>query len=350
MILFTWGGFPQYAARCVGAFVNQSLEECVVIATRPSVPIKGMEGLCGCKVYWVNNNDNIKLSSLLGTIPTIMIAWGWSVPAFNLLRNQVKENGGHVLCCSDENYIFNIINLVKVIRFNIFFRSKYDAYFVPGNSGVKYMRFMGVSRNKILKGFYSADPSLFRDTKPILERPKRILFVGQMIKRKNILPFIKAFLSINENKRIGWELEICGSGVLERELIALGKENPSITVHPFVQPEQLASLYQDARVFVLPSLEEHWGVVVHEAALSGCFLLVSKEVGANEDFVVRENGRVFDAYSFNSMKRAIEEVLEMDDRALTLAEKKSLEMSKNASLGKFVEGINSFIEYVKVSS
>lgn len=347
MILFTWDGFPQYAARCIGAFVKQSTEDCVVIATRPSVPIEGMERLCGCKVFWVNNNERIDIIQLLGNMPDIMISSGWSVPTFNYIRKQIRTNNGHILCCGDENYILNFVNIIKAIRFNLFYRFKYDGYFVPGNSGVKYMQFFGVSRKKIFKGLYSADPSLFKLTKPIIERPKRIIFVGQIIKRKNIIPFTKAFLSIDENKRKGWELEICGSGVLEKELNALGKENPPLIVHSFVQPEQLAGLYQNAQVFALPSLEEHWGLVVHEAALSGCVLLVSKQVGANDDFVSKENGRVFDAYSFDSMKRAIEEVLDMDENAMRMAEQKSLELSKNASLEKFVEGINNFIAYVK---
>ena len=346
MILFTWEGFPQYAARCVGAFVRQSSEQCVVIATRPTVPVEGMEGLCGCNVHWIENNNRVDIYSLLNEKPSIMIANGWGVPAFNFIRDQIRSWGGHILCCGDDNYVFNFINIIKAIRFNLIFRSKYDGYFVPGESGVKYMRFFGVSRKKIFKGFYSADSTLFKDTKPILERPKRIIFVGQMIKRKNILPFTKAFLSIDEDKRNGWELEICGSGVLEKELKTLEKENPSLIVHSFVQPEQLAGLYQNARVFALPSLEEHWGLVVHEASLSGCVLLVSKQVGANDDFVAVENGRIFDAFSMDSMKNAIEEVLSMDDSAFKLAEKKSLEMSKNASLDRFVNGINSFINSV----
>ena len=40
MICFAWDGFPQYAARCVGAFVKTTSEQVVVVGTRPDVPVE----------------------------------------------------------------------------------------------------------------------------------------------------------------------------------------------------------------------------------------------------------------------------------------------------------------------
>lgn len=346
MILFAWIGFPQYGARCVDAFVKQSKEKCAVIATRPSVPVEGMERVCSCPVFWVGETQKVDVVGLIGEMPRVLIVSGWSVPSVNHLRDTVRKAGGRILCGDDENFDLNFREVIKAIRFNIRFRRLYDGFFVPGKSGVRLMRFFGVPEKRIYEGFYSADPGLFYSSKSILDRPKRILFVGQIIKRKNILPFAEAFLSIAEDIRKDWELEICGSGELEPELALLGRENPSLIVHSFVQPEQLAELYREARFFALPSLEEHWGLVVHEGALSGCVLLVSKQIGANDDFVTEENSCLFDARDFNSMKYAIEKALKMTDNQLLAASAKSLEMSKNASLEKFVDGINRFLAFV----
>ena len=60
MICFAWNGFPQYAARCVRELVKKTNEKVVVVATTPSVPIKGMEDVCGCEVIWVKDNCAIE--------------------------------------------------------------------------------------------------------------------------------------------------------------------------------------------------------------------------------------------------------------------------------------------------
>ena len=88
-----------------------------------------------------------------------------------------------------------------------------------------------------------------------------------------------AFISANMDRK--WILEMCGCGP-QKDLIP---KDPNVEVHDFVQPEELSQIYRRARGFVLASKEEHWGLVVHEAALSGCVLLLSNRVGAKLDLL-----------------------------------------------------------------
>jgi glycosyltransferase involved in cell wall biosynthesis len=78
------------------------------------------------------------------------------------------------------------------------------------------------------------------------------------------VPLARAFARI-AHRLPDWELCLYGSGPLQSAI-----SHPRIKVHGFIQPEQLGSLYRQARIFALPSFSEAWGVVVHEAALSGC--------------------------------------------------------------------------------
>ena len=341
MIIFGWDGFPQYAARCVGAFVKTTTERVVVIATRPRVPVEGMEALCGCEVIWVEPEQAFDVGERLGEVPRILIANGWSIPLFNRLRDCVWANGGKVFCSCDNNFIWSFREIFKAVRFRLFIRGRYDGFFVPGKSGVRLLRFYGVPQEKIFTGMYAADDSLFGSSVPICERPKRIIYVGQFCERKNVRTLVNAFLSLAP-QHPDWQLDLFGTGPLVAELNRTIEQsnNRTILVHPFCQPEELARHYAASRVFILPSREEHWGLVVHEAALSGCVLLTSRQVGAAEDFVSEENGRLFDAASEKELKAALKWAMSLTDAELRWAAEVSCASSRNASISSFVSSVS----------
>lgn len=349
MIAIGWEGFPQYGARCIAELVRNCSEKIIVLATRPSVPIQGMEQLAGCPVVWLSSNDKRSVVELCGEMPRFMSVPGWSSPLFERLRKEVKVSGGVVACGSDNNYMLTFKNVLNAIRFRLFIRHKFDYAFVPGKSGRKLMRFLGMPDKCVVEGCYSADATLFCDGKPLPEREKKIIYVGQFIERKNVRRLVQAFARANVP---GWSLDLYGSGILKDELIDLASTfnlqlstlNSRVGVHDFVQPEQLAGLYQSARLFCLPSLWEHWGLVVHEAALSGCPLLLSKHIGAADDLLVEgKNGWTFDQYCVDDMARVLKRAMESDDAALSAMQTESLQMAKNASLEKFVSGVKKMI-------
>ena len=337
MICFAWSGFPQYAARCVREFVENTQERVVVVATRPHVPVKGMEELSSCPVIWVDHSDHRKLSLIIGDLPRVLIVSGWGFPIFNRYRDEVRGGGGGVVAMVDNNFRLSIREVLKAIRFRLFLRSKYDGYLVAGKSSVKLMEFYGAAKARIKTGLYAADETLFKGGIALHRREKKILYVGQIIARKNIVAFASAFIKANKDRE--WKLEICGCGPLQNML----PKDESILVHDFVQPEGLPALYQSARIFALPSLEEHWGVVVHEAVLSGCALLLSDRIGAGDDFLGQSNGYKFNPGSIDDMVVKLGKCMCMTDEELLAAQRESLSVSRNASRELFV---NSLMELV----
>ena len=339
MICFCWLGFPQYAARCIRAVVNSTAEKIVVVASRPDVPIKGMERLVGCNVHWVDLTDDKSLESIIGEVPRVLTVPGWKVPIFNKFRDEVHASGGRVIVGIDNNYSLSWKEIVKSIVVRLFYRSRYDGFWVPCASGCKLMRFYGIPEEKIFTGLYSADGALFGNGISLVERERRILYVGQFIERKNVLRLCEAFLKANENGARGWKLELCGCGVLKPLL----PSHPSIIVHDFVQPEELSDIYKKTRVFVLPSKEEHWGLVVHEAALSGCVLLLSNKVGALDDFLEEGvNGFSFSPFSLSQMVMAIRQAMDMSDEQLVIAQQNTVRLGQMVSTQTFVDAVKRF--------
>lgn len=337
MICFAWNGFPQYAARCVGEFVKKTKEKVVVIATMPNVPIKGMEDVCGCEVIWVKGKCSIEdhLSFKVEDIKLLVVS-GWAISSFNLLSSRVKQCGGKVVAMVDNNYNFSFKEIFKLIRFRLLLKNKYDGFFVPGRSGRKLLRFYGVKDSLIKEGMYSADAKLFFSEKPLSQREKKIIFVGQLCNRKNVLRMIEAFRRANDKNE--WKLELYGCGPQKNQIQNVG----GVSVYEFLQPEQLAGRYRESRAFCLGSVEEHWGLVVHEAALSGCVLLLSDKVGAKED-LLSDNGYLFNPYNVAEIESSFRRMMNMSDTELDLAQCNSVNKAKEINVKKFVHSVLSFM-------
>ena len=359
MIVFAWSEFPQYAARCVGAFVERTgmHGNVAVVATKPRVPVAGMEKLCNCPVRWVDGEEHLEDS--LRHIDHLFVS-GWSSEVFHGLCKRVRSEGGRVYAMVDNNFPRGLrnrlIEIVKAARFRLMIRNKFDGFFVPGRSGRRLLRFYGVPDAKIKTGLYSADERLFTSKVPICTRRKSVIYVGQICERKNVEMLCNAFAQVCSQLREGnkdWTLELYGCGPLESRIIriisalnavtAVGGEDAKIVLHPFLQPEELSVKYADSRVFVLPSRSEHWGLVVHEAALSGCILLTSTQVGAAEDFVTPENGRLFNPLSLSEMTASLKWAMELDDTCLMRASQSAANEGRNVSLAKFVQSVSEWV-------
>ena len=198
-------------------------------------------------------------------------------------------------------------------------KRKFAAVLVPGISGRRLARWYGCADAEIFEGLYGADPAIFFDGPPLAERPKRILFVGQYIERKDCVGLATAFVSVAAHLP-EWELHLYGSGPLQAKI----PSHPRIRVHGFVQPAELGALYRGARIFALPSRSEAWGLVVHEAALSGCQLLLSDAIGSRHDFADPKNAAEFPAGDHAALARALLHLAAAEGYALGRAQAESL--------------------------
>lgn len=129
----------------------------------------------------------------------------------------------------------------------------------------------------------------------------KFLYVGRLIDIKNVRTLIDVF---NAN---GLALTIAGKGDLEEELKI--KANFNITFLGFVDNKDLALIYKQHDIFILPSLSEPWGLVVEEALHGGCVLLLSDRVGSLQELLIEPTtGVAFNPTNIYSFQSAIDEV------------------------------------------
>ena len=122
------------------------------------------------------------------------------------------------------------------------------------------------------------------------------LFVGQIIYRKGIDILLEACLKLNQDNKINYTVLLIGCGPQEDLYKAFcSKHNLHNNVKwiGLVEYEQLNDYYRNADVFILPTWEDTWGVVVLEAMLFGKPVICSNGAGSSELVIDGENGYVF---------------------------------------------------------
>ena len=307
-----WAGLPDYGARLIRGFIESGSAEVHIVATWPTVPIQGMEQSLGQVVHWVDTAGEISWQSLGLRVPDVLFQGGWAQASFRTLAAEARLHGAKVILMNDQNWQGGLKHLaVDPVLYRAKYLKQFEAAFVPGLSGARYARAMGFQSSRIAAGLYGADPAVFHGGSDLMLRPKSFLFVGQLIARKNILLLVQAFLNMAVDFP-DWKLSICGSGELRTKI----PNHWQVQVQGFVQPGELAEKLRQSRCLILPSLEEHWGLVVHEAASCGCALALSDTVGSRDDFVAE----TFNPRDVKSIEDVLRRIASWSDEQWTKAE------------------------------
>lgn len=338
-IAFSWDGLAQYSAKLIKSSIDKLNEPCVVIASKPLVPIQGMENILKQPVHWIDSYKSITWAQLGLEVPTIYIQAGWSYPAFSSLGHEVKAMGGKVIGLCDANWRHDFRQLaLGPIAFRLLYRRYFDAMLVAGRQGQKLLQYFGMPPERILQGLYAADNAVFTPGPALNSRPKEFLFVGQFIRRKFVLELTSAFLRFSKYYP-DWSLRLCGCG----DLLDRIPHNPNIYVEPFVQPKELVKRFHGARFLVLPSIQEAWGLVVHEATLCGCALVLSDAIGSADDLTNSKNAIFFKAGKEDNLLGALNTAGTRDALWLQNAEKESLYAASKFSPQLTAENIASLV-------
>ena len=343
MIVICWSMLPVYAARSIGAFVRLCNDE-VRILRVPSKRFKsvGTSEMTGCPVIDVEREDRRSITEVVGKMPDAIVAGGWASPCFIRWAKEVRKHGGRTIITSDEAFTTKSLKqFIRKWRFRLLIAPFFDKVVVVGAGGKKHFsEYYGLPESRVFTGLYGSDPQLFFNGPPLKERPKRFIYVGHYDANKNVLPMCTAFeqaVAHLGESGAGWTLDVYGGGELESELKK--RESEHVHIHGFIQAEQLGALYRDARGFVLGSFSDKWGVVVHEAAASGCLLLLSTAVGAHYDFARPDNSALFDPASVEAFQKGFEKLMTIPEERLDVAQALSVQLAQSFSPEIFAQSL-----------
>lgn len=212
----------------------------------------------------------------------------------------------------------------------LFLSSVFKKIWIPGNPQLQYARKLGFKKSNVIEGFYSCDTdfysSLGKETyiNKSLRFPKKLLCVARYIPVKNYTLLWEVFINWKAQTNNDWELWCAGAGADFEARV----KHPSIHHLGFVQKNEWKEIIQHTGVFILPSLMEPWGVVVHEFAAAGYPLILSDKVGAASAFLTDQNGWSFDPQSKNELMKTLRKLDSTDDNELIKMGMKSMQLAK----------------------
>lgn len=171
------------------------------------------------------------------------------------------------------------------------------------------------------------------ETKIRKDKEKRLLYVGNITKGKNILFLLKIMKNINKNKN-NVKLYIVGSGPQNyvnkcKKYISNNKLEGVVNLVGKVEQKNISKYYEQSDLFIFPSTREIYGMVMMEAMLFGVPVMTTLHGGSSTVIKNNINGYVINNYDVDEWTKKIIEYLEND----------SVEIQKNAQktiLNEFV--------------
>lgn len=272
----------------------------------------------------------------------VIICGGW-IDADYLKAVQYAK---HVPCALafDKQWLGSLKDLAVAVRNRLFFKTHFDFAFVPGEEQVRFARKMGFKPAQIVTGVYACDIDLFTEVykrRSFGASPRKLWYAGRYIPQKGLQTLWEAIVPLLDAPNTEWELHCIGTGSdFEKRIV-----HPKIIHHGFVQPADLRELITDGELFVLPSLFEPWGVVVHEFATAGYAMVLTDKVGARTAFLEDgRNGYTVPTGDVAALRQALSKLMACDRATLQAMGEHSHQLAQTITPGTYARAVVSMMK------
>jgi glycosyltransferase involved in cell wall biosynthesis len=186
-----------------------------------------------------------------------------------------------------------------------------DAFITNSQAGKAYLtEVLGATEKQVFAQPYEVpDPEAMKvsgntDQNTLNYQKPIFLFIGQLIHRKGLHYLLEACALLRTKGISNYTLLVLGTGPQQQEFQALSQSHgleECVQWIGQVNYDQLSTYFNHSDVFVFPTLEDTWGMVVLEAMSFGKPILCSKWAGTAEMISEGKNGYVFDPYQPESL-------------------------------------------------
>lgn len=250
-----------------------------------------------------------------------IIIGGYSTPTGMLAIEFLKFKKKKFILSCDGGFIRKNESKINY-KIKKHFISGANIYLSTGKVCSKYLEYYGAKKEKIY--FYPftsvhKDEILKRTLNPIekenlkkelgIKDKKIVIFVGQIIHRKGIDILLKAIKNVSGN--IAFYI-IGGQPTDEYKETIKKLDLDNIKFMDFMEKKLLFKYYQVSDLFVLPTREDIWGLVINEAMANGLPIITTNKCVAGVE-LINQNGRLINNEDYETLGKYINELLTNDD-------------------------------------
>ena len=274
------------------------------------------ESLCLDVISWLKKKfDVVVIHGYSSTTAMLAISW----LKLHRIPFYLEVDGGLIREESDRKY-----------RFKKLLVGSADRWLSSGRATTDFLVHYGAARERVITyPFTSLDAAdilaepVSREEKLRLRKElgmeceKMILSIGQFIPRKGFDILLQAAAKGN----IPGDIFIVG-GEPTQEYLKMCEELKLTNIHfvGFMKKEKLADVYRAADLFVLPTREDIWGLVINEAMACGLPVITTDKCVAGLELVEEGiNGAIVPAEDVDALARKLKELLEGDLAAMGAA-------------------------------
>lgn len=286
-VVFCWSGMQGYLASCLQALARRdSVELYVVHLDYNDLPYQEelLQGIPNDRLQ--ARDPNAAIPQMVADFkPDIVFICGWFYAPYRQLLGRDDLTSARFFLGMDTPWRGSWQQRVNQLRLRGFIRQM-DKVVVAGPRTREFARRLGAPTDKILTGLYGFDLKSFgalaaNRFADAAEWPRRFLFAGRYVPEKGLGVLMDAYHRYRSSVDDPWPLDCCGTGPEAPRF--RGQEG--VRDLGYIQPSALPAVFFEHGVFVMPSMEEPWGVAIAEAAASGLPLICSDRCGASDDLL-----------------------------------------------------------------
>lgn len=299
-----------------------------------------IKGKIDAKYIHVPSNVNKVLEEIN---PEIVIASEYNITCIKACR-WCKKNKRKYISWSDGT-LFSERNINIIQKYSRKYVCKNSNAFIASSTNTKKAQIhYGAKEENVFVSLLTIDVDKYRyERKEFIGN--RLLFVGRLVKLKGLDLLLEALAKVN----CDYKFTIVGDGDAKEELIQQVKKLKIQDKVDFVgekKGDEVVEYYKNSDIFILPTRQDCYGLVLLEAACATMTVISSKYADGVPD-IIEENvsGIIVDPYNEEDMVTKINYALKNREYSFKLAQNAYKNVNK-FEFDKVMLGFKKAIEYV----